>query len=99
MFSLLFLAKPTVLLQVNMFCGSRAEVVLRPIFCYLTLSSVYWNLGLLNFAKFVRPGLFGSIAEVVLRVNFAKIFTPWYCLHFVLWLHSRSCFTPAIFVT
>ena len=32
MFSLLFLAKPTVLLQINLFCGSRTEVVLRPIF-------------------------------------------------------------------
>ena len=69
MFSLLFLAKPTVLLQINVFCGSRAEVVLRPIFCYLTLSGVYWNLEL-NFAKFLRPGLFGSRAEVVLRANF-----------------------------
>ena len=32
MFSLLFLAKPTVLLQINVFWGSRAEVVLRQIF-------------------------------------------------------------------
>ena len=32
MFSLLFLAKPTVLLQINVFCGSRAEVVLRQVF-------------------------------------------------------------------
>ena len=30
--SLLFLAKPTVFFQINVFCGSRAEVVLRPIF-------------------------------------------------------------------
>ena len=27
-----------------MFCGPRAEVVLRPIFCYLTLKSVYWTI-------------------------------------------------------
>ena len=55
----------------------------------------------------------GSRAEVVSRqfffqtlssvyyshgLNFAKIFTPWSCLHWVLWLQSRSCFT-AIFVT
>ena len=49
----------------QLFCGN---------FCYLTLSSVCWNLGL----------------------NFAKFFTPWSCFHYVLWLHSRSCFT-AIF--
>ena len=29
MLSLLFLAKPTVLFQINVFCGSRAEAVLR----------------------------------------------------------------------
>ena len=31
-------------------------------------------------------------------LNFAKIFTPWSCLHCVLWLQSRACFM-AIFVT
>ena len=49
----------------------------------------------------------GSRREVVLRqfllphsveralepgLNFAKIVTPWSCLHCVLWLQSRSCF-------
>ena len=30
-------------------------------------------------------------------LNFAKIFTPWYCLHCVLWLQGRSCFAPIWF--
>ena len=38
----------------SVFFGSRAEVVLWTIFCFLTVSSIYWNQGL-DFAKFFTP--------------------------------------------
>ena len=71
MFSLLFLAKPTVLLQIDVFCGSRAEVVLRPIFVTWLCRACTRTRGLISL-KFSRPGTVctvycGSRADVVLR--------------------------------
>ena len=99
MFSLLFLAKPTVLLQIDVFCGSRAEVVLRPIFVTWLCRACTRTRGLISL-KFSRPGtvctLFcGSRADVVLRQylfpdSVARVrtrglnfITPWSCLQFV----------------
>ena len=99
MFSLLFLAKPTVLLQIDVFCGSRAEVVLRPIFVTWLCRACTRSRGLISL-KFSRPGtvctLFcGSRADVVLRQylfpdSVARVrtrglnfITPWSCLQFV----------------
>ena len=98
------------------FCSSRAEVVLRPIFVTRLCQACIKTMGLISL-NFSRPGVVYYVfcgSEVVLRpvfvtwlwrvcirnqgLNFAKVFTPWSCLHCVLWLQSRSCFT-AIFVT
>ena len=99
MFSLLFLAKPTVLLQIDVFCGSRAEVVLRPIFVTWLCRACTRTRGLISL-KFSRPGTVctvycGSRADVVLRQyllpdSVARVttrglnfITPWSCLQFV----------------
>ena len=72
MLSSLFLAKPTgFLFYINVFCGSRAEVVLRPIFVTWLCWACVRTRGLISL-KFSRPGLVytefcGSRAEVVLR--------------------------------
>ena len=99
MFSLFFLAKPTVLLQIDVFCGSRAEVVLRPIFVTWLCQACTRIRGLISL-KFSRPGTVctvfcGSRADVVLRQyllpdSVARVttrglnfITPWSCLQFV----------------
>ena len=96
MFSLLFLAKPTVLLQIDVFCGSRAEVVLRPIFVTWLCRACVRTRGFISL-KCSRPGLVytefsGSRAEVVLR----PIFVTWLC-RACIWtrgLISLKFFTP-----
>ena len=99
MFSLLFLAKPKVLLQIDVFCGSRAEVVLRPIFVTWLCRACTRTRGLISL-KFSRPGTVctvfcGSRADVVLRQyllpdSVARVttrglnfITPCSCLQFV----------------
>ena len=49
----------------------------------------------LLYGQFFLPDSVERVLEP--GVNFAKIFTPWSRLHWVLWLQSRSCFT-AIFL-
>ena len=66
-----------------MFFGSRAEVVLWTIFCFLTVSSIYWNQGL-DFAKFFTPwSCLLCVLWLQSRSCFTAIFVTRLCRAFV----------------
>ena len=61
----------------NLFCGFRAENVLRPIVCYLTPSSPYWNQGL-KFANVFTPwSCLLCVLWLQSRSCFTAIFVTW----------------------
>ena len=64
------------------------------VFCSKSMSFVAPEQKLL-YGQFLLPDSVERVLEP--GANFAKIFTPWSRLHWVLWLQSRSCFT-AIFL-